>query len=507
MGLFLRQRLANTQTVLLLVVLLLGFSLRFVSLSTVPLGFFCDEAAIGVDAYSLLHTGRDQYGKLFPIFFQSLGDYRPPIAIYATVPFVFLFGLNEASVRMQSVLFGMVTIIAVYFLSKELYSQTLGLWAAFIAALIPWLVHYNRTGFEFSSYAALFTLALYFFVKATKKAFSTFTFFTLFALTLYTYQPARLIVPLTLLGLLILYRKIFLNQKRELLDGVLVFILLSFPLFVSFFNGTGLARFSVVSFFNLHLTPLEIVAKIFGNYITLLSPSFFLRGEGGFLTRHFINGLIPILPVMFPFLLVGIAEVLITIRFQRSRLLLWWLLIYPVAGAVVAGSPFTSRAIIGAPLLAIFTAIGIERCIKWGQAICHKDILTAITVCLLLVGLTRFTDFYFTAYPFNSVNFWGWQYGPGEIIQYFMAQRNNYDDLVMYPSFNAPAIFFKFYAPNNCDKCIIGTPHETFSPYRKQLFAIPTDYLPKHPYTQFKTKKYIYYPNGERAFLIGEVVK
>jgi len=56
---------------ILFLILILGFFLRIVNLQNLPHGFFCDEASIGYNAYSLLKTGKDEHGKPWPLFFQA----------------------------------------------------------------------------------------------------------------------------------------------------------------------------------------------------------------------------------------------------------------------------------------------------------------------------------------------------------------------------------------------------------------------------------------------------
>src|SRR3989344_9678426 len=94
----------------ILAILLLKFILRVYDLSNNPPGFFGDEAAIGYNAYKILQTGKDEYGEPYPIFFRSFGDYRLPIPIYANIPFVAFFGLNEFSVRLTAVFYGLISI-------------------------------------------------------------------------------------------------------------------------------------------------------------------------------------------------------------------------------------------------------------------------------------------------------------------------------------------------------------------------------------------------------------
>ena len=47
-------------------ILLLTSLLRLVDLTGVPNGFHADEVSIGYDTYSMLKTGRDQYGEFLP---------------------------------------------------------------------------------------------------------------------------------------------------------------------------------------------------------------------------------------------------------------------------------------------------------------------------------------------------------------------------------------------------------------------------------------------------------
>ena len=61
----------------LLIIVAIAALLRILFLDTIPSGFNCDEASTGYEAYSILETLRDRYGKFLPLFFRVLGnDYR-----------------------------------------------------------------------------------------------------------------------------------------------------------------------------------------------------------------------------------------------------------------------------------------------------------------------------------------------------------------------------------------------------------------------------------------------
>src|SRR5438874_1717900 len=107
------------EVLILILIVFLASILRFWNLGSVPPSLEWDEAALGYNAYSLLHTGRDEYGTLLPLNLKSFGDYKPAVYAYLDVPFVAIFGLNEFAVRLPSALAGIGLVIVIYFLMME----------------------------------------------------------------------------------------------------------------------------------------------------------------------------------------------------------------------------------------------------------------------------------------------------------------------------------------------------------------------------------------------------
>jgi len=77
--------LSKYHLVILIFVFILAFLLRFYNLDKIPNGLYQDETAIGYNAYSILETGKDEYGKSLPLYFKSFGDQKLPVYIYAAV--------------------------------------------------------------------------------------------------------------------------------------------------------------------------------------------------------------------------------------------------------------------------------------------------------------------------------------------------------------------------------------------------------------------------------------
>src|SRR5476651_2143259 len=104
----------------LIAILLLAALLRFWQLGSVPASPDWDEAALGYNAYSILKTGRDEYGTWFPVSLRSFDDYKPPLYVYLTIPSVAIFGLNVWSTRLPAVIAGLLAVAGTYFLMNEL---------------------------------------------------------------------------------------------------------------------------------------------------------------------------------------------------------------------------------------------------------------------------------------------------------------------------------------------------------------------------------------------------
>ena len=111
------------EILVLIVIFVLGAFLRFYHLGQSPPSLNWDEASLGYDSYSLLKTGRDQYGKFLPLAFRSFDDYKPPVYVYLTVPSLILFGLNAQAVRFPSALLGTLTILIVYLITKKMFQD------------------------------------------------------------------------------------------------------------------------------------------------------------------------------------------------------------------------------------------------------------------------------------------------------------------------------------------------------------------------------------------------
>ena len=495
-------------------IFLLGFLLRIYRSDSNPAGFFCDEAALGYNAYSLLKTGADEYGQPYPFFFRSFGDYRNPLPIYLMIPSVALLGLNELAVRSTVAIVGSLTILFAFLLVKNLFNLRIALFSSLLLAISPWHIHFSRFGSEYIFFPFFFTLGFYFFILGLKKKNYLPLGFLVFGASLYTYYPAWLVVPLFVIGLIFIYRRLLLKLKNEFYLGLIIFSLTLLPLLMGIKSGVALTRWHQVSVLkNSHLLP--SVLKIVSAYRDHFSLTFlFQKGDidfpGHFITRFSVRGMGELYWFQLPLVLVG-AFLLFKYWREKEKALLLWLVLYPLGSSLIGtdgGGPFAFRSIIGVLPFQILSGIALDKLLilsKKAKSIplkLRKPLFLALFLIISSLSLKSYLYRYHLEYPLYSSDFWGWQYGPREIISYFKKVENQYDELIMSGEFNAPWIFFDFYHPEGCQKCKIGGT-KLYNPNKRQLFSLtPNELGGKYQYETIQT---IYYPNRKIAFKIVEI--
>lgn len=503
---------------LLVLIFILGATVRIWNIQNNPPGFFCDEASIGYNAYKILTTGKDEHGVAFPIFFRAFGEYKSPVNIYSAVPFIAIFGLNEFSTRLFAAVYGTLSLGAIYLLAKELFNKKVATFSMLLLAISPWHIHISRIAFENISYVFWLTLSVALFLKGIKKENWLITSSVSFAITAYTYTPARIVAPAVFVFLLTLYsQKIFKTQlKRKGVISVVLFISLLIPLSNAILNGNALSRWNQVSIFSTKLNIAEISSHIAKAYFNYFSPTFlFLKGDidfpGQLITRHSVRGMGQLYIFQAPLILLGIHMLINKYdKYKHTFLLLvFWLIIYPATSALTANAnPQSTRGIIGIVPFTIISSLGLNKIITYAKKvrIANKPkLLFAITIFISL-SFMRFL-LLFKNYPNYSASFWGWQYGPRLVMQYFLKEKDNYNQLCLEGKFNAPYIFIKFYDPKNtcqgkCQICEI----DSYNLGQKRLFAISDETyqrLHNNKTSSYKTIEIIKYPNGKPAFYLG----
>ncbi len=244
-------------------------------------------------------------------------------------------------------------------------------------------------------------------------------------------------------------------------------------------------------------------------YRSYFTPSFlFQHGDNGLILRHYLPGHGELYWFQLPLILLALGRM--AWRWDKHcALLLALLVLYPLSGALSDQSPISSRTILGSVTFALLTGLGIATLVELAAAV-RPAAARATTVGVLAIvavvfslSLGAYLQRYFDDYPALSSGYWGWQDGPQEIIGRFLAVQDNYDQLIMDSEFNAPAIFFPFYAGDKCTKCLIGEP-TLYKPQLRQLFALRVEnqFLQKY---NFVIRDTLRYPDGSPSFVLVEI--
>ena len=493
-----------------------AFVLRIVQLTGVPYGFFCDEASPALDAYFIVHTLHDQHGAFLPAYFQALGEWPGGFQTYWDVPFVALFGLTEFASRFAAVVAGTLTIwLTYFFVSKATKSRVIGLIAAFLLATSPWHIMQSREGWQVINLPLIIALILACLYLGLERPRWLPLAFVCSALGFYGYFPGRVFLPLFTVAWMIIYARPLLRQWRMTLIGIVAALVMLIPTAIALINGTAFARLNQ---FSAAPQPFgQRISTYLSNYLAHYSPDF-LFNTSDWITRHFVRGFGLLYPIEAPFILLGLG-VMLWRRRRFDLLCLVWIVIYPVAGALV-GPPLLTRAIPGLIVLHIAAAQGVYAVVlglsQLPRLRLHRAALVpALSALLVLVGVGatgQFMGSYLNDYPLYSAGWDGWQSGAKEITAYFVAHHSAYDEELMNAEFNAPDELLRFYATPYawpCPTCTItnvADPNAVrgqYAPRLRQLWAVSPGVLQTSALLNVphRVVGHITYPNGQTSFL------
>lgn len=128
----------NWVTLALLGILLLAFFFRVYRISSIPSDPESDHVEASKDVWDIL---QGQYRIFFP---RNTG--REPTQFYLTALLSKLFGYGWLTLRLTMALVGVLNVIPMYFLGKELLDKRFGVLAAFFVAVSYWHVIISRIG-------------------------------------------------------------------------------------------------------------------------------------------------------------------------------------------------------------------------------------------------------------------------------------------------------------------------------------------------------------------------
>jgi len=465
----------------LIFVLLLTLIFRFWQLELIPSGLNWDEAAYGYNSYSLLLTGNDEWGVSWPIFLRSFGDFKPALLSYLQIPLIYFNGLTTNSLRIPVALLGVISLISWWTIQNKLelfstkkYSKLMPLIGLLLLATSPWHIHYSRSAMDpIVSFAFLMMgYALFIQKQAALRWFGVASLI----LSMYTYNSARLFVPILLLLHLIIFELPIIQKYRKNLYRLWQFVviwlscllILAATLFTevgsraqsvfilnkpqiqdqtneSIYRSTALGMKGLRFYSNKAITATYEVTK---NYISHFDP-LFLYFDHNLSARHGFSRHGNLLLITLPFLVWGLFSA--NVKSKRNLFFLLWLILAPIPSALSDDVPHSGRTLIMLPAIIYFISMGMEKFFLMADSVklrLHKKLPNYLLPMLVVVGLSLNAGLYFVDLYryFPEDSYFDWQGDAHTIVELIKEIDTEEDEsIVVTNELLESYIFYAFY--------------------------------------------------------------
>lgn len=529
--------MGNTAKALLLLIILLSAILRFAKLDEIPPSLSWDEAANGYNAWTIANWRKDEWGRVFPLSFQSFEDDKHPVHIYLTAASVKLLGLSEFSTRFPAALFGVLNVAVIFYLARIIFSSNLvGLLSAFFLAISPLAIQFSRFNHE-ANFALLFFMLglLLFFLRGRGKFLLPFSFLS-FGISFLTYHSSKVLIPPIILLLIVLYFKDLWKAKIYFLTGCVILLLIAAIIgFNPQLLGTARAKQTAIPKERIESTTLfkktniELLGRLevaWQRYLAHLSYEYlFVSGDKN--SKFSIQTVGAFYKIDLLFLIVGFLAIFTKIS-KQSLLLLSWALLAPVPPSISGGEgevPHAARALFMMGSFHTISAVGFATIINLVKKPYLKIGVFLSGIIILGFLFRDYLNEYYQNYAKKHAIFW--QYGMKQIVEY-IKDHKDYIQIYTTDVRFQPYIFFLYYLktplPQYLETVVYNNDPEkrkynlvTFfdkyhfgnwdpiesDPYLGILYIVtPSQYDGLKHRGKFEVKKIIYYPDGGAAFYL-----
>lgn len=447
----------------LISILFFAFFIYMHKLNEIPSGFYVDEASVAYNAYSIMKTGKDEFGKSFPVLFRLFGSYSPPLFVYLSVPFIYFFGMDPFSFRLISVFSAIVSLVVLYkFLRKlSIFKRDWVIYLiVFFCSICPWLVFNARLGYEVTLGYLIFNVGLYFLYRALKEAKYYLLGPPVLSFSIYASHNQRYLFPLFVVLYLIFFRKIVFQKKnlRYLFWGILITVIVQVPNIILSLTPAFWVKNATLG----DRSFIQIVNDASYQFLNYYSPKSLFY----FLPDIDAQHTIPLLSVMYNWMvipyLIGLYLLFAKVKENSHKFII--LLFFSVTIPASLAGHFISIQRVLPFLLPLIVVIGLG--IDW---ICQKVSLKIVVPAFLLLSvysLLMLYRSYFVLFPVERAE--GWNYGLRQLSQYISVNSDKHFVIDNYnnPRLYVELLYFLRYPPEKFQVEIGDT-------LRKQYYQAP----------------------------------
>ena len=410
-----------------LAIFLVALALRVINMTYIPVVLSGDEASSGLHTVNFL---KGYTNNLFNVGWFSF----PSLYFLLQSVGISILGQTTVGLRITAGIVGALTVATLYLAIRAMFGQRTALIAAAILAFSHFHINFSRIGLNNIWDGLGFVIAigaLWWGWKAERRAA-----FLLSGLAMgfaqYFYTTSRGIIAVVFIWLILVAIQDWKKFKRMLPNILIMFI------------SAYIVVLPLAWFFIKH--PNEFMAPM--SRVTILGEwlSFNMKETGKpmwrLLYEQFSSGFLaytdlplrawytpgtPLLrrPEAVIFLL-GVGLMLLKIKDNRNWLILSWLLVFAVSGALSESTPAAQRYVAAIPACAVVIGYGFNRLIELAGKIWEKRtklITVIVLVCAMVVAVDD-ARFYFYDYTPRS-DFGGYH---GQIAQHLVNTLKSYDN-------------------------------------------------------------------------------
>lgn len=385
--------------------------------NSIPVSLNWDEVAAGYNAYTIANWGMDEYGNKFPIVFTSFYDDKHPVHIYITAVLVKVFGLSDYVVRSGGALVGVFSVIAIFFLARELLKNNIAaLFSSLFLALSQYSIHFSRGLWE-NNFALFFLTAgiALFYVGIRKRNYLIPIAFSFFGLSFFSYHSAKVVAPIVVFLTCLINIKALFRNKLILIASVLVVLLFGI-LIIKEPKILGFARMNQTKFSDEQIQKAGSKTKlIFENYKKHFTYEYLFRnGDQG--PRASVKVIGQFYKIDLILSIIGLAFLVYKKKWQALVIILTWLLVAPIPSSVSSIDPSAIRGVFMIIPILLLSAFGASSLVGSLQNRIWQVLVVVLILFFLGKESTNYLNYYSNIYPIKEAI--EWQYGMKEIVRY-----------------------------------------------------------------------------------------
>lgn len=214
---------------LLILIMLLGISLRFYHLGKES--FWLDEGstALAVKKYDVkqILSNVQEKGQILPEYYSNYNDDLPAYQIILTW-WTKILGISEFSIRAFSAILGSLTLIALFYLTKYLFDSEVALLSTFLASINLTLIVYSQEARQYAYLLFFSLLSVIFLLKSLRecKTIHVVWLVIINAIIIYSHYPWLIFIAFEGVYALYAIYKDYTNKKEMHKKVIVAFLIM-----------------------------------------------------------------------------------------------------------------------------------------------------------------------------------------------------------------------------------------------------------------------------------------